>query len=151
LSTLLAQNTRQAAGIDSGKRDDAMLAEIIGQALLFAEIRIADRQVADNQPGRVYARRLDVFGIDADIADMRIGQGNDLARIAWVGQDFLVTGHRGIEHDLANRMAGGTDRIATKNRAVSERKQGGRKRRQHGKLLAGTPWLPTCRPSPARA
>jgi hypothetical protein len=36
-------------------------------------------------------------------------------------------------------MAGGADRVATKDRAVGEREQSGRKRRQHGRLLGGTP------------
>jgi hypothetical protein len=39
--------------------------------------------------------------IDTGIADVRIGQRDDLPGIARVGQDFLIAGHRGVEHHLA--------------------------------------------------
>lgn len=32
---------------------------------------------------------------------MWVGHGNDLALVRWVGQDFLITGHRSVETDLA--------------------------------------------------
>ena len=40
--------------------------------------------------------------IDANVADMRIGQGNELVAIGRIGQDLLVTRHRGIKYDLTN-------------------------------------------------
>src|SRR6202012_1500988 len=39
----------------------------------------------------------------------------------------------------AKRLSGSPDRVATKDRAVGEREQSGRKRRQHGRLLGGAP------------
>ena len=49
---------------------------------------------------------------------MGVREGDDLLAIARIGEDFLVAGHGGIEHHLANSGAWGTDRIANKNRAV---------------------------------
>jgi hypothetical protein len=60
------------------------------------------RQVADDQAGREHLRRLDVFVADAVVADVRIGQRDDLPAVARVGQDLLVTGQRGVEHHLAD-------------------------------------------------
>jgi hypothetical protein len=37
-------------------------------------------------------RRFFVVEIGADVADMRIGQADDLPRVAWVREDFLITG-----------------------------------------------------------
>ncbi|MCY1377711.1 hypothetical protein D9M69_652990 [compost metagenome] len=68
----------------------------------------------------------DVLAVDAVVADMRIRQGDDLLAVARVGEDFLVTGHRGVEHHLTGRGAGGSDRVAEKDRAVCERQDGGR-------------------------
>ncbi len=41
-----------------------------------------------------------VFGIGADIADMREGEGYDLTGVGRVGQDFFVTGQCRVEHDF---------------------------------------------------
>jgi hypothetical protein len=73
--------------------------------------------------------------VDAVVADVRIRQGDDLLAVAGVGEDFLVAGHRGVEHHFADGGAGGADRIADKDRAVCERQDGGRegslKRQKH--------------------
>ena len=90
-----------------------------------AEIGRQQRQVADDQAGGVDLRGLDVFGVDAVVADVRIRQGDDLAAVARVGEDFLVTGHRGVEHHFAGRVAGGADRISFENRAIGEGQDGG--------------------------
>ena len=43
---------------------------------------------------------LHVVAVGAGIADMGIGQSDDLPAIGRVRQDFLVAGHRGIEDEL---------------------------------------------------
>ena len=74
---------------------------------------------------------LDVLFVDAVAADVRIGQGDDLPAIAGVGEDFLVAGQGGVEHHLADGMAGSTDRMADKMRAVCKCEQrGGQDRKQ---------------------
>ena len=67
-----------------------------------------------------------VFGIDAVITDMGISEGDDLLAIARIREDFLVAGHGGVEHHLADRGARSSNRIANKDRAVCERQNGGR-------------------------
>ena len=42
--------------------------------------------------------------IGADIADMGEGEGDDLPRVARIGHDLLIAGHRGVEADLADRL-----------------------------------------------
>ena len=49
--------------------------------------------------------RLEVVVIDPVVADQRVGQENDLASVAGVGQDLLVAGHAGIEDNLADGNA----------------------------------------------
>jgi hypothetical protein len=41
-----------------------------------------------------------VLVIGADIADMREGEGDDLAEIGGIGEDFLVAGQRRVEADF---------------------------------------------------
>ena len=61
---------------------------------------------------------LHVFPVDAIVADVRIRQGDDLAAVARVGEDFLIAGEGRVEHDFADGGASGTDGIAEKDRAV---------------------------------
>jgi hypothetical protein len=49
-----------------------------------------------------WTRRLDVFLVDAVVADVRIRQRDDLPAVARVGEDFLVAGERGVEHHLTD-------------------------------------------------
>jgi hypothetical protein len=59
------------------------------------------RKLAHNERFDVRAGRFFVVEIGADIADVRIGQANDLTRVAWIGEDFLITSEAGIENDFA--------------------------------------------------
>jgi hypothetical protein len=64
--------------------------------------------------------RLDVLVIGADIADVREGEGDDLPRVARVGHHLLVAGHRGVEAQLADRLALGAEAPAPDRPAVGE-------------------------------
>jgi hypothetical protein len=58
--------------------------------------------------------------IGADIADMGKGEGDELAGIGRVGQDFLIPGHGGVETHLAKSRAGGAKSKAFKHRSVGK-------------------------------
>ena len=67
---------------------------------------------------------LDVLVVGADIADMREGEGDDLPGIGRIGEDLLVAGHRGVEADLADRLAGGAEADAFEHGAVGQHQEG---------------------------
>ena len=77
---------------------------------------------------RGHVDRLDVLVVGADIADMGEGEGDDLAGVGGVGEDLLVAGHRGVEADLARRVADRADAAAFEAGAVLEDQEGGRRR-----------------------
>ena len=55
---------------------------------------------------------------------MRIGEADNLARVTWIGENFLVTGEAGIENDFpapTRERAGGA---AVKDAPVFEREYG---------------------------
>ena len=66
----------------------------------------------------------DVFRVDAVVADVGIGKGDDLLAVARVCQDFLVAGHGRVEHDLSDGRANRSNGISNKHRAVCERQNG---------------------------
>jgi hypothetical protein len=83
------------------------------------------REFADNERFDEGFRRFLVIEIGADVADVGIREANDLAGVAGIGENFLVTGEAGIENDFpapARNRAGST---AVKNAAVFEGESGG--------------------------
>ena len=81
--------------------------------------------LADDEAGQVRPPALDVLGIDAVVADLRVGHRDDLAAVAGIGEDLLVAGHRRVEADFAVDFAIGADRSAGEDGAVFEGKFGG--------------------------
>ena len=62
-----------------------------------------------------------VVVIGADIADVRIGEANDLPGVAGIGENFLVTGERGIKNDFTAAASASARRAAVKYSSVLER------------------------------
>jgi hypothetical protein len=56
---------------------------------------------------------------------MRIGEANDLPRIAGIGENFLIAGEAGIENDFAAAARDRAGRAAVKYAPVFERKDCG--------------------------
>jgi hypothetical protein len=56
---------------------------------------------------------------------VRISQANNLARITWVGENFLVSGEAGIKNDFAAPARDRAGRAAAKDAPVFQRKCGG--------------------------
>ena len=57
---------------------------------------------------------------------MREGEGDELPGIGGIGEDFLIAGHRGVEADLADRVALGAKAEAFEHGAVGEHEERGR-------------------------
>ena len=66
-----------------------------------------------------------VVQIGADVADVRIGETNDLARVTGIGENFLVTGEAGIKNDFAAAAGDSSGRAAMKDAPIFEREYGG--------------------------
>ena len=58
---------------------------------------------------------------DAVVADLRARHRDDLPGVRRIGQDFLVAGHAGVEHDFAGGLARRARRVAFEPGAVFER------------------------------
>mgnify|MGYP002389275141 CR=1 FL=1 len=84
--------------------------------------------VADDQARGVDLRGLVILGIGARVADVGIGQGDDLAGVRGVREDLLVARQCGIEDDFAAGTAPGANRQAAEYRAIGQSENCGRKR-----------------------
>ena len=101
----VAQAADERAGVDAGDRGDAAVAQPVEPAALGGGRVLAVLGVAHDDASRVDPVGLHRLGGDPVVADQRIGEGDDLPRVAGVGDRLLVAGHRGVEDDLARSPA----------------------------------------------
>jgi hypothetical protein len=78
------------------------------------------RQVTYYESRRKRSPRFHILVVHADVADVRTRKRDDLAGVGRVGQDFLITRHRRVEHDFSYRMAARADGDAAENRPIGE-------------------------------
>jgi len=76
---------------------------------------VQERQVADDEPGAIQLRGLEIFRGGARIADVRAGQRDNLARVGRVGKNLLIARERGVENDFACGVAFGSYRLAAED------------------------------------
>ena len=130
---VLADAGGQRPGVDAGDADDVALLEPgiepLGGAVVGGIGDVGLEHDAADARERRHVDGLDVLVVGADIADMREGEGDDLAGVGRIGEDLLVAGHGGVEADLARRVADRADAAALEARAVREDQKGGRGRR----------------------
>ena len=124
-----ADERGQRAGVDAGKADDAAGFEPGVEPPAGPEVRrlgeAGAKDRADRSGGGGRIDDFDVLVVDADDADMRESEGDDLGGVGGVGQDLLVAGHGGIEADFADRRAGRPDAEAFDGFAACEREHAG--------------------------
>ncbi len=138
---LLANEHRQRARVDAGNGDDAAggqpLVEMHGGTMVrrIGEVGLENRAYRSGAVGRVQI--LDVLVVGADIADVREGEGDDLAGVGGIGEDLLIAGERGVEADLADGLAGGAEAVAFDDRSVGKHQKRGRPVGNPGRGLVG--------------
>ena len=65
-----------------------------------------------------------VLAIHARIAQFRVGEGDELARVARVGDDLLVAGHAGVENHFTDGATPGPKGLTAQHQAIGEHQQG---------------------------
>ena len=90
-----------------------------------APVRRDLRKLADDQRFDVGARRFFIVKIRADIANVRIGEADDLAGVTGVGENFLITGEAGIKNDFSAAARDGAGCAAVKYAPVFQSESGG--------------------------
>jgi hypothetical protein len=89
-----------------------------------APVRGDLRELTDDERFDVGMRRFLIVEIGSYVADMRIGQADDLAGVTGIGENFLVTGEAGIENDFAAAARDGAGSAAVKDAPVFEGESG---------------------------
>ena len=122
---LVSDDLGQGAGVHPGQTHDAAPLHPVVETGVRAIVGRIGRNVAeDGAPRRGVgpaAHLFDVFDIGPHIADVREGEGQDLAHVGRVGQDLLIARHGGVEDHLAQGRSDRPDSDSLKDRAVCKR------------------------------
>ena len=118
-----ADEAGERAGIHARQPDLAFVLQPGVEIDFGAEIARPRRHFAHHAAQRAFHLALDIFGVRADIADMREGEGDDLPGIAGVGHHFLITGHRGVEAHLPHSRAFRPAANAPQGGAIGKKQQ----------------------------
>jgi hypothetical protein len=92
------------------------------------------RKLAHNKRFDVGPSGFLVVEIGAYVADVRIGQADDLARVAGIGKDFLITREAGIKNDFTAAARDRARRAAVKCAPVFQ-SESGRSVRNFGQFV----------------
>ena len=76
------------------------------------------RKFAHGQAFDVGPRGFVIVAAGAVIADLRVGEDDDLAGIRGIGENFLIAGERGIEDHFARAFGGRTKAAALEDGSV---------------------------------
>ena len=106
--------------------DEAVPPHVSFEALLGRLVRGAVGEGADDEAGHVGVVGLGGILEAAVVPDVGVRHHHDLTVVAGVGQDLLVPAHRGVEAELAPRLAARADGAAGDDGAVFKGELGGR-------------------------
>ena len=85
------------------------------------QLELIGGELADDQALDIGLGRLVVCLVGAVVADLGIGENDDLPGVGGIGGDFLVTGKGSIKNDLALAFARVSIAVATEDAPVFER------------------------------
>ena len=111
----------QRARIEIVDDGNAVALEIFLGSFAGAPIRGEVGEIADNESFNIRLWGFFVIGVGADVADVRVGEANDLPGVTWIGENFLIAGETGVENNFAATAGESARRAAVKDAPVLER------------------------------
>ena len=90
-----------------------------------APIRRQARKFTDDQRFDIWASGFLIVRIRADISDVGVGEADNLSGVAWIRENFLVSGEAGIENGFSAPAGFSASGASNENSPVFQRKRGG--------------------------
>ena len=120
----VADMADQRSGIDAADPGNPAVREPVEPAALGGRDVLAVLGVTHDRAASVYPLGLHRRCGNAVVTDQRVGEGDDLPGVGGIGDRLLVTGHRGVEDDLAAHRPLVATRLAVEAGAVLEQNVG---------------------------
>ena len=98
-----------------------MLTQEIFQRPAGAIITHTAAEFADDEPANPGTATFGIVIVHAVVTNLRVGHCHDLAVVGRIGEDFLVSGHAGVENDLAIDFTRSAEGASREHRAVFKR------------------------------
>jgi len=98
-----------------------MAVQIKLSALTGAPIGSHLREFPYNQRLNVRPPRLFILEVRPNISNVRISEADNLPRVTWVGENFLISGEASVENDFAAAARDGARGAPVKEAPVFER------------------------------
>ena len=119
----VTEQAGEPPGVDAGDAGDAVAPEQAVEITVGPPVGPAPGQLPDHHAAAERAAGLEVGPVHAVVADVGVREGDDLARVARVGEDLLVARQDRVEDHLARGdTAGrfGSDQLALEDRSVGQ-------------------------------
>src|SRR6185437_1679364 len=117
-----SQMPHQRAGVEVSDYRNIEAFEIFVGSLLRAPVRADGRELAHHESFNKRANRLIILGIRSVISDLWVCEYYDLPGVGRIGEDFLVSGERGIKNDFAVALCFRSVAFASEDAAIFQRK-----------------------------
>ena len=121
--TRVAQQAGEATGVDATDTADAVVGQHRVQRRSGPVVAVPSGQVADDDSTAERTARLEVAGVHPVVADVRVGEGDDLAGVRRIGDHLLIARQDGVEHHLtAGHPTGwfGAEEFAFEDASIGE-------------------------------
>ena len=92
--------------------------------MLRAPVRADLRELANDQPLDPWTRGLVVVVVGSVVADLWVGQDNNLSGVGGISKNFLIAGDGSIKNYFPVTFAFGSVAFASEDSAVFQRKDG---------------------------
>ncbi len=120
----VAQVANKCAGVDFGEDWNCVALHIFVGDLFGAPVGTDGGEFANDQALNEGTRGLVVRAIGAVVADLWVGEDDDLASVGGIGGNFLITGERGVKNDFTLAFAQVSMAVAAEDAPVFERENG---------------------------
>ena len=116
-----ADHAGEPTGVDAADAGDAVGLQHRVQVTLGAAVGVTAGQVADHDAAAEQPPRLEVDRVDPVVADVRVGERDDLPGIARVGEHLLIAAQRRVEDEFTggDRHVG-AEQLALEDRTIGE-------------------------------
>ena len=121
--TRVAQQAGEATGVDATDTADAVVGQHRVQRRSGPVVAVPSGQVADDDSTAERTARLEVAGVHPVVADVRVGERDDLAGVGGIGDHLLIARQDGVEHHFtAGHPTGrfGADELAFEDASIGE-------------------------------